>query len=340
MITLYEFPSNLPDQTPISPYTALIRTALNYRRIPFQSEFISPRHLRAFARYLGAEPTEIYPDGEKKWTVPIIVDDAFLRRPSVAVSLHEQDARPSGKVDDVQAEAEKVAPTGLGGLEEGPSGEESPFLAISDSLAILRHIEREYPDPERPIFPLPSSAASTPTAATFSSSIVAVETPEFFDALCRLCEVFVDPLAPSFAPVEDEEFWVNSLATRRAAGRSDDDDAESCTDTAGQDTATQTIPKLGSSEFESAVQEARKALQPTISLLLHSSPSQDGPWLTGPTPTYPDFILIAWLRTIEICAPVLYKRLVEGDGKALGVILERGRMWARFERTKEEWEMS
>ncbi|TFK99376.1 hypothetical protein BDV98DRAFT_571482 [Pterulicium gracile] len=90
MITLYEFPSCLPNQIPVSLFTTLVRCALTYRQLPFHTDFVRIQHLEALVQRIGVKPTATHPDDSLKYTVPIIAD-----------KLNSDDSTPPTVISDL-----------------------------------------------------------------------------------------------------------------------------------------------------------------------------------------------------------------------------------------------
>jgi glutathione S-transferase len=73
-ITLHDLPSKLPGGRAISPFTTIVRYALNYRGLEFKTEWRSYTDLETVAKAVGAKPTGER-NGAPKYTVPFIVDE-------------------------------------------------------------------------------------------------------------------------------------------------------------------------------------------------------------------------------------------------------------------------
>jgi glutathione S-transferase len=87
-ITLYAPASTLPKKETTSPYSRIVAYALAYRGIDFTYHPVPFRDVQPFASTLGAKPTSIKPDGNPKYTLPIIVDATNPKAPvTIADSL-------------------------------------------------------------------------------------------------------------------------------------------------------------------------------------------------------------------------------------------------------------
>ncbi|RXW24101.1 hypothetical protein EST38_g1786 [Candolleomyces aberdarensis] len=73
MITLYDFPSGLPNNC-ISPYVWRVRFALNIKGIKHQTVWVEFPEIEKRFKELGIPPSEILPDGTPRYTVPAIHD--------------------------------------------------------------------------------------------------------------------------------------------------------------------------------------------------------------------------------------------------------------------------
>lgn len=73
-ITLFEIPTALPNNKPVSPFSATVRCALNYKKLAFKTELIPLRNFQSEIAKLGAKPTTTFPDGTPKYTSPTIID--------------------------------------------------------------------------------------------------------------------------------------------------------------------------------------------------------------------------------------------------------------------------
>jgi glutathione S-transferase len=73
-ITLHDLPSSLPDGRSISPFTSMVRYALNYRELEFKTEWRSYTDIETVSKAVGAKPTGER-NGAPKYTVPFIVDE-------------------------------------------------------------------------------------------------------------------------------------------------------------------------------------------------------------------------------------------------------------------------
>ena len=73
-ITLYDIPTTLPNKLPVSPFTTLVRYALNYKQLSFSTSWTDFANVKADALAAGAKPTSVLPDGTPRYTVPFIVD--------------------------------------------------------------------------------------------------------------------------------------------------------------------------------------------------------------------------------------------------------------------------
>lgn len=86
-ITLYDLPTALPDNQPVSPVTSLVRYALNYRQLSFSTYWTSGPKIEADAIAAGASPTSTHADtGKPRYTVPFIVDSTTSSTSPVVVS--------------------------------------------------------------------------------------------------------------------------------------------------------------------------------------------------------------------------------------------------------------
>lgn len=73
-IVLYELPSSLPLNKPLSPFSATIRAALNYKQLAYHVELVPLRDFQSVAASIGAKPTRTLPDGTPLYTVPTMID--------------------------------------------------------------------------------------------------------------------------------------------------------------------------------------------------------------------------------------------------------------------------
>ncbi|KAH8829844.1 hypothetical protein DL96DRAFT_1553464 [Flagelloscypha sp. PMI_526] len=74
MITFYDIPSTLPG-TIWSPHTTLIRLALEFKGIPYETKWVEFPDIKAVSEKIGASSTGTWPnDGSPYYTLPIIQD--------------------------------------------------------------------------------------------------------------------------------------------------------------------------------------------------------------------------------------------------------------------------
>ncbi|KAH9919974.1 uncharacterized protein BXZ73DRAFT_52352 [Epithele typhae] len=83
IITLYDIHSTIPQ--PWAPNIWRIRFILNYKRLPYHTQWIEFSDVEATLRTLGAIPTSQKSDGRPVYTLPVIVDQ--LRNPDAPVVL-------------------------------------------------------------------------------------------------------------------------------------------------------------------------------------------------------------------------------------------------------------
>jgi len=72
-IILYDIPSLLPGKA-WSPNTWKARVVLNYKGIPYRTEWVEFPDIEPLSKKLGIEPTDHKPDGSPRYTLPVIHD--------------------------------------------------------------------------------------------------------------------------------------------------------------------------------------------------------------------------------------------------------------------------
>ncbi|TFK96933.1 hypothetical protein BDV98DRAFT_536033 [Pterulicium gracile] len=86
MITLYDIPGKLPGQA-WSPNTLKSRLALNFKGLPFHTEWVEYPEIEGLYKTLDLAPTNVQPDGVTPYyTLPIIVDASIPGKDPVVVS--------------------------------------------------------------------------------------------------------------------------------------------------------------------------------------------------------------------------------------------------------------
>ncbi|PBK68675.1 hypothetical protein ARMSODRAFT_957707 [Armillaria solidipes] len=98
LITLYDFPTKLPD-APGSPTTWRVRYSLNMKKLPHQTVFVELPDIEPLAKRIGAAPTGTRRDGVTPlYTVPIIHDHATgaVVSESAAIAAYLDKTYPSG----------------------------------------------------------------------------------------------------------------------------------------------------------------------------------------------------------------------------------------------------
>ncbi|KAF8996506.1 hypothetical protein BDQ17DRAFT_1284458 [Cyathus striatus] len=73
MITFYDVPSKAPTKA-WSPVNWKIRLVLNYKKLPYKTEWIEYPDIEPFCKKQGIQPTETRPDGTPYYTLPAIYD--------------------------------------------------------------------------------------------------------------------------------------------------------------------------------------------------------------------------------------------------------------------------
>jgi len=74
-IVLYDIPSKFPGKyKPWSPSTWATRFALNYKGLPYHTEWIEYPDIKSHCIDIGASPSEIEPSGEPYYSLPVIYD--------------------------------------------------------------------------------------------------------------------------------------------------------------------------------------------------------------------------------------------------------------------------
>jgi hypothetical protein len=77
-IVLYDIPTLLPNRQSISPFTNVVRFALEYKRLAFTTEMVELVEISKVAPSLGIAPTgtKVGPDGTQvpAYTLPAIID--------------------------------------------------------------------------------------------------------------------------------------------------------------------------------------------------------------------------------------------------------------------------
>lgn len=72
IITLYDVPSTIPQ--PWAPNIWRIRFILNYKRLPYRTQWVEFSDVESVLRNIGAAPTSMRRDGMPVYTLPVIVD--------------------------------------------------------------------------------------------------------------------------------------------------------------------------------------------------------------------------------------------------------------------------
>ncbi|KAL5504852.1 hypothetical protein ACEPAH_7515 [Sanghuangporus vaninii] len=75
MITLYDIPSQLPDKV-WSPNTFKSRISLNYKGIPYKTEWVEYPDIESTLKQIGGAPTGKWSDGRDYYSLPAIHDSA------------------------------------------------------------------------------------------------------------------------------------------------------------------------------------------------------------------------------------------------------------------------
>jgi glutathione S-transferase len=73
-ITLFDIPSHLPNKHSSSPFTWRIRLALNYKGIPYTTQWVPTYDIKTVCEANGLPPTETTSDGSPFYTLPAIID--------------------------------------------------------------------------------------------------------------------------------------------------------------------------------------------------------------------------------------------------------------------------
>ncbi|KAF8886761.1 hypothetical protein BD779DRAFT_1646039 [Infundibulicybe gibba] len=76
LITLYDIPTTKAETW--SPNVWKVRMTLNYKRIPYQTEWVELSDISEVAKEIGAKPTTPLPDGTMLWTCPMLMDPNHL----------------------------------------------------------------------------------------------------------------------------------------------------------------------------------------------------------------------------------------------------------------------
>jgi len=72
-IILYDIPSNVPGKA-WSPNTWKTRFALNYKGLPYKTEWVEYPDIAQVCKDIGADPTDVNDDGSPAYTLPAIYD--------------------------------------------------------------------------------------------------------------------------------------------------------------------------------------------------------------------------------------------------------------------------
>ncbi|KAJ3510854.1 hypothetical protein NLJ89_g4436 [Agrocybe chaxingu] len=75
-VTLYDLAATTLPKDPLSPNTRKARYCLNYKRIPYKTQWVEYADIEPLFKTLGIAPTSKKPDGSALYTVPAIYDPA------------------------------------------------------------------------------------------------------------------------------------------------------------------------------------------------------------------------------------------------------------------------
>ncbi|TCD63610.1 hypothetical protein EIP91_005189 [Steccherinum ochraceum] len=74
VLVLYDIPGKTEETKAWSPSTWKTRFALNYKGIPYRTEWVEYPDIEKVCKEIGAEPTDTNPDGTPLYTFPVIHD--------------------------------------------------------------------------------------------------------------------------------------------------------------------------------------------------------------------------------------------------------------------------
>ncbi|EFI27356.1 hypothetical protein CC1G_14829 [Coprinopsis cinerea okayama7 len=120
MITLYDIKNTQRPLMTISPFCWRARLCLNYKGIPYQTEWVDYSKIEEFAKAKGIPPTGTRPDGSPHYTIPFIYDSDK----SVYIS---DSFRIAQYLDEAYPDTSKLIPAGTGALQAGWSQSTEPL---------------------------------------------------------------------------------------------------------------------------------------------------------------------------------------------------------------------
>jgi glutathione S-transferase len=73
-ITFFDIPSHHPDGRSCSPFTWLVRLALNYKKLPYTTTWLTPDQIESVCKAKGIPPSGVHFDGSTKYSCPSLID--------------------------------------------------------------------------------------------------------------------------------------------------------------------------------------------------------------------------------------------------------------------------
>ncbi|TFK32250.1 hypothetical protein BDQ12DRAFT_692832 [Crucibulum laeve] len=110
MITFYDFASKLSEET-FHPLAWKTRYTLNYKGMPYKTEWVEYPHIEGICKKMGIPPTTKWPDGSDRYTLPAIYDSSTGT--GVADSL-----LIAAYLDKTYPDTPKVLPSGTAALQD------------------------------------------------------------------------------------------------------------------------------------------------------------------------------------------------------------------------------
>ncbi|EAU82225.1 hypothetical protein CC1G_12612 [Coprinopsis cinerea okayama7 len=107
-ITLFDLYSEAPGHA-FSPSTWKVRYALNFKKLPFVTDWVDFIQVQSLCAQIGAKPTIKKPDGGDIWTLPVIYDPSTKRVVSESLVIAEY-------LEQQYPSAPRLIPPGTEGL--------------------------------------------------------------------------------------------------------------------------------------------------------------------------------------------------------------------------------
>ncbi|TCD63609.1 hypothetical protein EIP91_005188 [Steccherinum ochraceum] len=126
-IVFYDIPGKTEDTKAWSPSTWRTRYSLNFKGIPYRTEWVEYPEIEKVCKEIGAEPTDKSPDGKPLYTFPVIHD------PSTNTIL--SDSTPIAEyLDKTYPDSPKLFPPGTKGFHAAFDSAFYSILARTPSL--------------------------------------------------------------------------------------------------------------------------------------------------------------------------------------------------------------